>query len=202
MNRYFLLGAIGIVVSGVAVIAVRKDRQAAKRLLILAVNILIVALYLILSCARTRAGYLSRPDVQYCAFFLGMLLLMSCADSVLQWYPIVKTVWPLLLAVAVCNCNTAGRTYGESLACNDSPEACMRVSDDIMQQFLDAEAEGKSQIVLEVPVFQSSDNWPIANYAGSRFSAHFYKFGVTEKYIEVTEIRYTAEKNVELHIAE
>lgn len=201
MNRYFLLGAVGIVICGLMVMLVNKDKKAGYRFLILFLNFIIVALYLVLSCARTGTGYLGRADVQYCLFFLGMLVLILCADELLQKYSITKMVCPLLLAIAICNCNTSGKTYGESIAGNYSPEACMRFSNDVMQQFLDAEAEGKRQIILTIPDFHST-SWPIAGYTGDRFSSHFYKLGVTENYIEVTDICYTEEKNEKLHIAE
>lgn len=203
MNKHFLLVSIGIFIAGVVVIVMRRDQQDARKLLVLGCTFLIVGLYLILSCAFTEPGYISRPDVQYCVFFLAMLILLTCADTLLRcWYPAVKMGFPLLLAVAVCNCYTVGRTYLDSTSSLYSPAACMRVCNDIMQQFLDAEAAGKTQLVLELPDFQTSNGWPLTDGTGDRFSNHFYRLGVTENYIEVTEMRYTLEKNAELHIAE
>lgn len=202
LNTYFILSAIGIFLLAAAIIVIHKDKKAARSLLILLTSVFIVGLYLILSCARTGWTYLARPDVQYCGFFFAMLILILSVDTVFQYFSAAKTLMPLLLAFAVCNCNTEGRTYLDSTMGNYPPEACIRVCNDIMQQFLDVDAAGKTDIIVEVPYFQSENNWPIASYAAGRFSSYFYKMGITEKMIHVMEFHCTVDKNIELHITE
>ena len=202
LNTYFILSAIAIFLLAAVTIVIHKDKEAARSLLILLTSVFIVGLYLILSCARTGSGYLARPEVHYCGFFFAMLILIISADTIFRHFSIMSALMPLFLAFAVCNCNTEGRTYLESNMGNYSPEACIRVCNDIMQQFLDVDTAGKTEIIMEVPYFQSENNWPIANYAAGTFASHFYKMGITEKLIHVMEFHCTTDKNIQLRIAE
>lgn len=199
-TRRFLLCSALILLAGLALAVFYKEKETLYRLGLLATSFCVSGLYLVLSCARTGSGYLSRPDVHYVCFFFGMLMLLACLDVILRKLPPVKTLMPLFLVIVLCHCNTSARTYQDSIMGNYSPAACMRFCRDVEQQFLDAQERGEERIVLVVPEFGDEDNWPIARNAGPRFSAYFYKMGITEKEIEVIELDPQPEKNLELRL--
>lgn len=199
-NKGFLISAILILLAGLILALIHKEKGTLYKLALLATSLVVGGIYLVLSCAKVGVGYLSRPDVHYGCFFFGMLMLLICADVVFRRLPPFKTVVPLLLVIVLCNCNTYFRTYQDSITGGYSPAACMRFCNDVMQQFLDAEEMGSDRLSLVVPLFDSPGNWPISANAGYRFSNYFYKLGITEKKIEVTQLDPRNEKNIELNL--
>ncbi len=198
-NPLFLKCSLVILVLGVALAAWHKEKAFFARLALLATAFLVEGVYLTLTCARVSSGYLRRPDVNYGCFFFGMLLLLLCAGCILRHLPAAKSVIPLLLVIAVCNCNTPRRTFEESTMGGYPPAACMRYCNDILQQLQQADQEGRVTMCLVIPSFPAApDNWPAATYGLCRYTEYFYKMGLLEKQIEITKHEIDFAKNAEL----
>lgn len=198
-NALFLKSALVIFVLGAALAVRHKEWGFFRKLLFLATAFLVEGLYMLFSCARVSGGYLARPDVNYGCFFYAMLVLLLCFEVIFRHLPSAATLLPLLLAIAVCNCNTNERTYRESTTGGYAPEACMRFCNDILEQMQEADREGRMTIKLVVPYFPAAqDNWPVAYNAMPRYTQYFYKMGLIEKPVVVTQFEVTSEKNAEL----
>lgn len=199
-NPYFRASAILILLLGILLAIVYKERDTLRKLAMLFTTLLVIGLYMVLSCARVCVGYIARPDAQYGCFFFGMMILLLCAETILRHLPPVRALVPLMLVIVLCNTNTGVRTFREANMGGFPPDACMRFCRDVEQQFMDAQEMGSDRLSLVVPRFDSVDNWPIARYATYYFSDYFYKMGLTEKQIEVTQLDPQDQKNIDLRI--
>lgn len=202
INHGFFFSAAVIVLAGGVVMIRNKRSQSLKLIAHMYTSFFIMAAYLVLSCAKAGSWYLGRPDVFYGCFFFGMIVVVYCAYEIVVHIPKLQSFIPLFLLIALVNCNTEGKTYRESTIRQISPKICMDISNDIVNQFLNAEENGKREIKIYVPFFDapSNDNWPLATYANTALSDHVYKMGIVKEKIMVTEIVPSKEKNLELHV--
>lgn len=80
-----------------------------------------------------------------------------------------------------------------------SPEECISVDYDIIQQVQAADRNGDSEVVLRVPKGDDHDNWPHPVYMGKAFSRTLYKHGLTSKPMNIT-IQPDIQMNEKYHI--
>lgn len=200
MNRNFAISVLLIVVTGIALTVFKKQWNLLISMMRIIISFVAMAAYLILSCAMTGSAYLRMPMVFYGCFFFGMILVMICTYQVMRYSSFIHCMMPLLLLIILVDCNTKGKTFQESNARSLPPSICMDINHDIMRQFLEAQNRGEKEIILYVPDFGSSDNYPVATYATDTISGHFYKMGLTEYKINVTEIIPSVEKSKKLNI--
>lgn len=202
LNSAFVVVSLIIIVVGTGLIIRNRQWSLCKNILLMAISLLINILYLFLSCAKAGSAYLSRPDVFYGCFFFGMMINLYCMSQIIDTIPKICPLLPLLLSIAFVECNTSGRTFRESNIGQLPSPICKDVCDDIMNQFLEAEDRGDRQVTIYVPLFgnSSGDNWPIATYATTALSDHFYKMGIVKNRIYVKEIVPSIEKNRELNL--
>jgi hypothetical protein len=204
INYAFAFFALAVfVLYVIAVVQNRKNKteqtylpEISKLFLALALT----AMYLILLCAKVSSGYIQRYD-EFLAFaFWGLLILGICMNYVLEQYKNLMMLVPLLIVILVCETNTSGNTFKDVNFAGLPHEVCAAIDEDIVNQFMEADRSGATEFTLYVPDFGSSDNWPIATYAGERFSEALYKHGVISKYIYVTEVVPSTEKNEQFHL--
>lgn len=198
INHAFLVSTILITILG-GVLMIQYSKDNCREIEIWILSLLISTAYLVLSCAKTGAGYITRPDVLYVLFVYYMMIVLCCTHSIINYFPRIKSILPLLLIIAAVECNTGEKTYRESCVLQEEPEVVKHISEDILQQFKVADQEGKDHIILTVPGFnaQTNDNFPLGTYAGQRFSDLLYLYGAVDKHITVTAVIPTDEKNVE-----
>ena len=154
--------------------------------------------YLVLLCTVVNSGYIIRPDVFLAIAFWGIIILMVCIRELLDYYnkgqiliipaSIVLVICFLLTSNSYSVINFNGLTYDSSKA----------VMNDIISQFRTAEENGLDEMDLYVPKFDAEDNWPLATYAGERFSRSLYIHGVIDKKIKVRNVVPSNEKNTQL----
>ena len=200
LNPVFALSSTLIILAGIVLTVKNKQWKRLKILVVTFISFLLMACYLILSCAKAGSHYLSRPDVFYGCFFFCMIIILHCAHQIFDSVPRIRPVIPLLLFIAFVDCNTSGRTFRESNCLQLPPQICLDISNDIKQQFLDAEASGAGEIVLYVPFFEGEGNWPLSISEADHLSSHLYKMGIIKKQIKVIEMIPTREKNSVFHI--
>lgn len=107
---------------------------------------------------------------------------------------IFRIAIPLILFVITVNCNTEGKTFQESTVNSIDSDICMAVSEDIIAQMMEAERAGMTEIVLYVPEFSTTDNWPLATYANNRFSEHLWKYNILKHKIRIICVQPSMEK--------
>lgn len=197
-NSFFRLFAI---VTGMLALAVAiyetayrgKDTQRQKflgkefRFLLAAA---VTALYQVLLCGVTSlSDYLNCADVQISIYLFLLASLFYAACYVLKRIPLYEALLPVVLCVAVFNCNTQGKTY-QDLYMRDVPEkTATAISRDIYQQVVDADQRHLTKMDLYVPSFgNQGDNWPLANYLGEIMSRTLYKHGQISRPIEITVV--------------
>lgn len=200
MKKGFMLVMLVIVAIGIISIIKNKNHVAEKECVLWGVSAMMMTLYLVLSCAKVAPRYITRSDVFYGVFFFGMMVVLTCLEQIMNRFLIFRIAIPLILFVITVNCNTEGKTFQESTVNSIDSDICMAVSEDIIAQMMEAERAGMTEIVLYVPEFSTTDNWPLATYANNRFSEHLWKYNILKHKIRIICVQPSMEKNKELHL--
>jgi hypothetical protein len=165
----------------------------------LLLSMALTTIYLVLLCAKSAPSYIGRYDEILAIAFWGLLILGICMNYILERYKNLMMIVPLLIVILLCETNTSGNTFKDVNFAGLPYEVCVEIDEDIISQFVEADQSGATELVLYVPDFGSSDNWPIATYAGNRFSSALSKHGVTSKTLYVIEVVPSTEKNEQFH---
>lgn len=144
--------------------------------------------YISLLCAVVDSVYMRRPEVILALAFWGLFSVSYCFNALVilnKKYAFIAVILLLAAQTVIINprhvfkyVNYNGFTYSQS-------EALMN---DIIEQFVTAEAEENYEIDLFVPKFDTDDNWPIATYASDRFSSALFKHKVILHKIKVNRM--------------
>lgn len=207
------LGVLSVVVILVySVISLnRKKRQAwekdGRNMFLLELGaFLIVLLFNVLLCARTGAWYIGREDVLVDIVFFALLAVFTLASYACTGTENRKVPYVILGVVLVLNLLVFGKFsqnfYKPTNSGGLSAETCVEIDEDIVKQVTKAVAENQSRMDLRVPDFGSSDNWPLATYAGgpySRFAYTLWRHGLLQKSININVVPDEA-KNAEFEI--
>lgn len=195
MNRRYALTMPVLLAGGLTVMIRSKDRQELRSVVILAVAGVFCLLYLVLSCSKTGASYIRRPDVFYGLFFFGTVTVILAASALIRRVPVLKLILPLTLVIILVDCQSPGRTWREANGQQLSPRIINNINNDIVKQLKAAEAEGKNSVQILLPDFGVPGNWPYSVEAGEVVGETMWKLGVLEKNIIVEAMIPTAEKN-------
>ena len=189
ISSSFLLFAVILIIGGCAT-AIAKNELASlgKKCLQYVWASVVIFMYLILTCAKVEPEYISRPDVYYGLFAFLCIIELICLAEILKHCKNIMVYMPLIISIIFFHIDTQGKTFVESTLLNEEPEIINDINNNIVDQFLKAEASGEKTLKLYVPKYESEDNWPYATYAGSRLSSFMYEYGITDRYIEVSEI--------------
>lgn len=200
INWFFVAFVAFVLILCVVVIARKKTVCIANGLIGKAfLYMLLTASYLILVCAAAAPGYISRPDVILGLAFYGFVILGLLLIAAMREIPKVEMVLPLILFVMACEVNTSGVTFSEINMAGITYEQCVAIDNDIIEQMVEADQNGQTEVKVLVPDFGSADNWPIAVYGGERISDALTEHGVISRPI-YTEIVPSKEKNVQFKI--
>ena len=205
INRMYAIVYIGVVIIGFIIMSL-KNIERNKKMKDILMHILLSAalmlVYLVLSCAKAGAWYISRTDVLYGVFFFCMIIEMIFLKELIDSISFVKVIIPLMLLLIFVECDTSGKTYLESNSIQIPPEVILNINNDIVEQVLKAEKEGKLETIVYVPVFDAvgGDNWPYAVYATEFIGDHLYKMGITKSKIKIEQIVPLNDKNLEFNI--
>lgn len=189
INKYFIqLTIITFIVALILVVFDKNKRDFQKTVVGITVCIVLTIAYLVIVCGRCGANYLSRPGVFFGIAFYCLILLMFCLKYVTLRLE-RSCIWlPLIIFFMLIGVKTAGITFLESNIMGLSEEIILAIDEQIIDQFVEAEKEGKGSITLYVPYFKEGDNFPIAKYGGNRISDSLYFHGVINHRIRVTEV--------------
>ena len=98
-------------------------------------------------------------------------------------------VLPVLVYVLLTCTNMVGQTFLESNMDNYPAEICKAISNDLVEQFVQAEQAGLEYFELHVPVFNKDQNWPLySGYNGFSIADALYEHGVISRRLEFTAV--------------
>ena len=69
---------------------------------------------------------------------------------------------------------------------NIAPYKCVNVDNDLINQIVTADKNGKTEMQLVVPKGDNRDNWPHPKYMGGNISRTLYSHGIISKNIKIT----------------
>jgi hypothetical protein len=199
VNGLFLGISIAILGFGVAIVIIKKHKESISRIAVFLISGIIYFTYIVLLCIKLD-GYFSRPDCTFGIFFFFILILCVFLSEIIQRYPNIKIILPMTAIIGLCVIDTDSKTFAYSTKMGIDPATCIAVNEDIIQQIQEADASNKTETVIYVPKFDRDDNWPIAVSAKSYLPDLFYKYGIINNEIVITEIIPTEEKNMEFNI--
>lgn len=206
LNRMTCL--LFILVAGIAIVTwIRSknkeeiDKYYRKIIIKTLLCAVIAAIYLVLLCGVSGSGYLSRTDVSFGIFFYGFLFVMGSLVYILQKHPQITLVVPLTLYIVLMDILIGEQIFRESNMGSLNPEICISVDQDLINQIVKADQEGKTKMTLYVPVGngKTDDNWPHAKYMGYAMSRTLCRHGMISKIIEI-DVEPTPEMNEKYHV--
>lgn len=195
INKYFMIFTIGTVLLTIGSVVnriIRKEDREEKKFLGKEVRFLlcagVTALYQVLLCGVTSlSGYLSCADVQISIYFFLLAALFYAVCYVLKRFNVVEILLPLILCIAIFNCNTQGKTFQDSYQSGVPEKMATAMTKDLYEQILEADRIHLKEMNLYVPAFRNSaDNWPMANYLGERMAQTLYKHGQISEPMNIT----------------
>ena len=192
-NLTFL--AVSMVIIGIAWILLilsrcntPEDRRFLSLLRLCLLSIAAIGIYTLLLCAVVDYSYINRSEYLFGLVFYLFLLLMLAFGYLLQKQPRIFFLIPAMLCVLLTECNTMDATFLESNHSEVRPALCYEITQDMIEQVLQAEQEGLDTMVLKVPVWTQSGNWPHPDYMGNRIADSLYKHGVIHRKIDVVPV--------------
>ena len=190
-NKFFIITCITIMVVMIVIIFVNKPKkifndESVILILNFALSFFITTAFIVLLSAKIRLSFLSRADVWISiSFYAFLVVFLSLAYIITKCNRIVMII-PTLIIIIFFNINTNGNTFAEPNKSGIPYEMCYTISEDILNQIKEEYDKGIYEIELHVPKYDTSDNWPIAIYGGSRIANTLVEHGIIEKDINIT----------------
>lgn len=147
------------------------------------------SIYTLLLCAAVAPSYIFRSEYLFAPFFFYLLLVCLGFGYLLNQFPRLSSVLPLILLLLVSQVNTRGKTFREPNMSNYSGKVCAEISRGILNQILEADQQGLEEMTLYLPLYVSDpetmDNWPYSLVLVPRISAALYEHGLITYPIEL-----------------
>lgn len=188
LNPVFILLTVGLPVT--AVLIERKHPESVKPVPLIAeliLSLLLITVYILLLCAKVDVSYIQRPEVLITVFGTLLVLISGAFGSVVSRPEKGGLIGGLLLlAVFLCT-NTPGRTFAESYSIDAviTPETCIAVSQDVVDQVVAAEREGRTELTIDVS-FNGDycENWPQCVYLQDALIPTLLRHGVISQPVQ------------------
>ena len=187
IHKIFLLLFVILLAGGIAILIKEGKKSAEKRkqmgfLLALTGGMF---LFTVAISAKVNASYISRSEYVFGLFFYVLLIEMMCFGMILKKFEQITLVVPLLLCITASFINTNGNTFGISGQPEVSDKIFIDISQDLVDQVVEADRMGKDSVHVQVTDSGGINNWPQAVYMGEYVSNALYKHGVIKHKIEV-----------------
>lgn len=199
------LAVCALIAAAAIVLLARSRRQATidkaflTALILCLIAIAASGIYTVVLCAAVDYSYIWRSDYLFGMFFFSMLFVSLSFGYLLKKQPRFLYAVPILLCFLTSECTSVYSTYLESNANNLDPAICDEITQDMIDAVLRAEEAGLDEAVLEVPVFDTPDNWPIPTYTGELLVNSLCEHNLLHRRIQVSIVP-TAERNLEYRI--
>lgn len=187
VNLFFLIFCVLCVIGFFLTAFCRKDKETGRLFFFhLIVGVLCFG-YIVLLCAWTGPANAAMADIQFDFLFFFLLLAFTGLGAAVARYPRTVAALPLILCLLLFETNTRWRTFVESNSYNNiHPSVIRQIDGDILSQITAADQAGETAVIVRVPQFDTSNNWPLPLYVGERMSMSLYKHGITMKQMEIT----------------
>lgn len=151
-------------------------------------------LYLILLSAKVEPSYIATTQVTVGIFFFIFMGLIACLNELIKEDRKHLRVLYILAGTLILLLIKPGNVLIPYNCSRLSYKQCEAVMNDFVEQVQTAEKEGKSDMVLEVPEYDSEDgNWPFCDIIGDRVAQALYRHKVVNTYIYVKEVKFSEE---------
>ena len=158
-------------------------------LLTMAVAAAALVVYTILLCAVVYPTYIYRSEYMFSPFFYILLPSALALGYLLRKFPALTAVCPMVLLLLATSINTPGKTFREPNMSNWDGAVCTKISQDIVEQVLTADAQGLDEMTLYVPLcvedLETQDNWPFSLSLVPRISETLYEQGLISRPIHI-----------------
>lgn len=115
-----------------------------------------------------------------------MMLVWTSLTYIINKSKAVIIVMPIIIYVLLFETIFNARSYREINTSNYRAAVVEQISNDVLEQVLLADSQGKTAMELYVPVYGTNDNWPIAVYGGNWISKTLFAHGMINEKIEIT----------------
>ena len=154
---------------------------------IILISLCLSTTYLILLSSRVNPGYIQRGDVIFEFAFFFLLLVIIAIAYLFKHIKHLRWAAPLLILFMLFQINTQGRTFKD--VCEKYPpnlQGSILLNNEFVQQILDADANGQDSVVINIPKYRDSDNWPISNVGNQSeyYGIALYKHNITKRLIK------------------
>ena len=190
-HKMFLLLCAVLVISVVALLILEKRKNHKVNIYFLnqlffwGLMLIFTFVYSVLICAKVSTRNIYRSEYLFPTLFFGLVLLMFLVVYILEKLPKAVVLMPLLVCIMLTFVNTNLHTFKESNYFNVSGKLCMDISRDLVNQVIEANQAGKTEIELEVSMSGHDANWPQSYAMGESMAIALYKHGVISRPMKI-----------------
>lgn len=163
---------------------------------ILVISLMAISFYTVLLCVAVNHEYAYRLDYTYGIVFFALMLFFFAFSFLILRIPRFAAFLPVLMIIFVCDVNSTGNTFQENNISKMPYEICREVSQDVLNQVVQADLEGKKELTLHVPLYSTDDNWPYTRFVGFWIAETLIEHGIIKEWIDVT-VCPDIQKNIE-----
>jgi hypothetical protein len=169
----------------------------------IALSFVIASAYLIILCGVSSPVYLERNDVKISLFFYILLGIVLAFGWAVGESPNAKLEMILPFVVFIIGSQSLNycKSYSDYNMNGLSYEQELVISNDLIEQFVDADEKGLDEFDLHVIVNpDADDNWPYPSYAGELVGDALFRHGMISRQIKANTV-FDQKKNGELMIS-
>ncbi len=156
-------------------------------------------MFLLLLCSKTFPRYISNPNVNFAFIFHLLILSVFSFGVVLHKYKRAQFLLPLMIYILLSRALTTSEHYKISNIPGIPSKTAMAISRFVVNQVVEAELAGKSEVALHVPVGDAKSNWPHATYLERMLWRTLYSHGIIDKHMKI-KVLPDAEVNKRFYI--
>lgn len=161
--------------------------------------LLISLVYVILISAKASPGYIGNTHVAFSFLFYLFLILFIAVAYIFKKYPRAVIVLPLICFIVTIQTLNTDKHFRESNMRNIASYKCVLVDNYLIEQIVEADKNGKKEMVLIVPKGNNRNNWPHPNYMGGNISRTLYAHGIISQDMKIT-IQPDENLNTKFHL--
>lgn len=152
----------------------------------------LVMAYLLVLSAAVEPSYIVRGDVMIgAAFYVFGGTAYAASGWIRRFRGGSKLLGVLGVVFLICTISGA-HTFKESNIRGKPSMECAAISQAFLDQIMEAERTGKTEMVLEVPFINAGENWPYPEYIGTRMAFTMRQLHIIEN---VRHIRVKRNRN-------
>lgn len=187
-NKFFVAFTITIFLIAFLIIIKKRDRIFLEKITQMALMGILSFVYLILLSAKTSPGYIFRRDVLFGVFFFLFMIMFICLSYIIKEIEPIAVLLPMIVCLCFYEINVNDRTFLELNAGGFDSETCYKINEFIIEQFLEADKNGKTEMILYLPNNPyDENNWPWGK-GYDRFGNTLYIHGIISKKMDVTMV--------------